>query len=167
MLIFEQLGQLEQLRDSVSPGGLMTDTTAHPQSHQNWSVNLQLLWKILIYAHASNTSDPTTDIFGPELAKDSAGYSADLSAGTITERDFALIGSAGMSGHKTVAAECVTYPPEQTQDFIQAPRQTSPTMDLSGLPDDSTMEVPSSDTLFLQLQDYGKAFEDWLSINPT
>jgi hypothetical protein len=166
MLIILQVGQLEQLRDSVSPGGLMTDTIAQgaPQSRQKWSVNLQLLWKILVYAHASNTSDPTTDIFGPELVKDSVGYSADPSAGTITERDFALIGSAGISGHKTVASECVTYPPEQTEDSIQVPSQTNLNMDLSGLP---SVEVPGGDTLFLQLQDYGRAFEDWLSINPT
>jgi hypothetical protein len=136
-------------------------------SHQKWSVNLQLLWKILVYAHASNTSDPTTDIFGPELSKDSVGYSGDPSAILITERDFALIGSAGISGHKTVAPECVTYPPEQTEEPIEAPHETSPIMDLSGLPGDPNVEFPGSDTLYLQLQDYGRAFEDWLSINPT
>lgn len=146
----------------------MTDTIAQgaPHSRQKWSVNLQLLWKILVYAHASNASDPTTDIFGPELSKDSVAYSGDPSAGTITERDFALIGSAGISGHKTVASECVTYPPEQTEDPIQAPSQTSPIMDLSGLPGDLNVEDPGNDTLFLQLQDYGRAFEDWLTINP-
>jgi hypothetical protein len=36
------------------------------------TVNLQLLWKILVYSHASNLSDPASDIFGPELAKDKA-----------------------------------------------------------------------------------------------
>jgi hypothetical protein len=132
---------------SIAPGGT--------NSRQKWSVNSQLLWKILVYAHASNTSDPASDIFGPELAKDSVGCLGDPSAGAITDRDFALIGSAGISGHKTVAPECVTYPPEQTEDPIQTPSQTSPRIDFSGLPMDANMEFSERDTLFLQLQDYG------------
>ncbi|KUM56216.1 hypothetical protein ACN42_g11006 [Penicillium freii] len=167
--IDRQVRQLQQLRGSVSSGGLMTGniTQGGTNSRQKWSVNLQLLWKILVYAHASNISDPASDIFGPELAKDSVGCSGDPSAGAITDRDFTLIGSAGISGHKTVAPECVTYPPEQTEDPIQTPSQTSPRMDFSGLPGDANMDFSGGDTLFLQLQDYGRAFEDWLSVNPT
>ncbi|CAG8017984.1 unnamed protein product [Penicillium nalgiovense] len=167
--IDRQARQLQQLRDSVSPGGLMTDNIApgRSNSRQKWSVNLQLLWKILVYSHASNLTDPASDIFGPELAKDSVGCSGDPSAGDITERDFALIGSAGISGHKTVAPECVTYPPEQTEDPIETPSQISPRMEYPGLPGDPNMEFSGGDTLFLQLQDYGRAFEDWLSVNPT
>ncbi|KAJ5346697.1 transcriptional regulator family: Fungal Specific TF [Penicillium brevicompactum] len=167
--IDRQVKQLEQLRDSVAPGGLMTDSGAFTGSHsrQKWSVNLQVLWKILVYAHASNASDPSADIFGPELAKDSIGHSGDPSAGAIKERDFSLIGSAGISGHKTVASECVTYPPEQMEDPTQAASQIPPPIDLSGLPGDPNVELAGSDTLFLQLQDYGRAFEDWLSINPS
>ncbi|KAJ5452925.1 hypothetical protein N7445_001108 [Penicillium cf. griseofulvum] len=166
--IDRQVQQLQQLRDSVSPGGLMTDNIPPGGTHsrRKWSVNLQLLWKILVYAHASNVSDPASDIFGPELAKDSVGCSGDPSTDAITERDFALIGSAGISGHKTVAPECVTYPPEQSEDPIQAPSQTSPRMDFSGISGDPSMEFSGGDTLFLQLQDYGRAFEDWLSVNP-
>ncbi|CAG7920093.1 unnamed protein product [Penicillium olsonii] len=164
-----QVGQLEKLRDSVAPGGLATDsgTPAVFHLHQKWSVNLQLLWRVLVYAHASNTSDTSSDIFGPELAKDSVGHSSDPSAGAITERDFSLIGSAGISGHQTVASECVTYPPDQLEDPTQGGGQPSPTIDISGLQGDPNVELPGSDTLFLQLQDYGRAFEDWLSINPS
>ncbi|OQD83454.1 hypothetical protein PENANT_c016G01833 [Penicillium antarcticum] len=167
-LFFQMAQQLQQLRDSVSPGGLMTasGTLGGSNQRQMWSVNLQLLWKILVYAHASKSPDSGNDIFGPELAKDSVGSSGDHSVGDITERDFTLIGSAGISGHKTVAAECVTYPPEQTEDPVQLPSQIAPTMDLSGLPDDPNVEVTTGDGLYLQLQDYGRAFEDWLSVNP-
>jgi hypothetical protein len=147
------------MTDNIAPGG--------SNSRQKWSVNLQLLWNILVYARASNTSDPTSDIFGPELAKYSVGFLGDPPVGAITDRDFALIGSAGISGHKTVAPECVTYPPEQTEDSIQAPSQASPSMEFAGLPRDPHMEFGGGDTLFLQLQDYGRAFEDWLSLNPT
>ncbi|KAJ5550125.1 transcriptional regulator family: Fungal Specific TF [Penicillium sp. DV-2018c] len=167
--IGRQANQLQQLRDSVSPGGLMTDNIASggSNSRQKWSVNLQLLWNILIYPRASNKSDPSSDIFGPELAKDSIGFLGDTPAGAITDRDFALIGSAGISGHKTVAPECVTYPPEQTEDPLQAPSQTSPSVGFAGLPREPQMDFDGADTLFLQLQDYGRAFEDWLSLNPT
>ncbi|KAJ5129603.1 uncharacterized protein N7515_005642 [Penicillium bovifimosum] len=167
--IDRQAHQLQQLRDSVSPGGLMTDNipSGGSNSRQKWSVNLQLLWNILVYPRASNTSDPNSDIFGPKLAKDSVGFLADTPPGAITDRDFALIGSAGISGHKTVALECVTYPPEQTEDPMQAPSQTSPSMEFAGLPGDPHMEPGGADALFLQLQDYGRAFEDWLSLNPT
>lgn len=164
-----QVGQLERLRDSVYHGGLMTDniTTEGPHSRQKWSVNLQLLWKILVYAHASSTSDLASDIFGPGLAKDRIGHPGDPSAGTIAERDFSFIGSAGIFGHQTVASECVTYPPDQIEDSTQPATLNSPTIDLSGLPEDPNFELPANDALFLQLQDYGRAFEDWLSINPT
>ncbi|KAJ6062991.1 hypothetical protein N7499_011850 [Penicillium canescens] len=167
--IDRQAHQLQQLRDSVSPGRPMTGNGAPGESKQRqmWSVNLQLLWKILVYAHASKSSDSGSDIFGPELSKDSVGSSGDHTVGDITERDFTLIGSAGISGHKTVAAECVTYPPEQTEDPVQAPSQIAPTMDLSGLPGDPNVDFMSGDGLYLQLQDYGRAFEDWLSVNPT
>jgi hypothetical protein len=40
-------------------------------------------------------------------------------------------------------------------------------MDLSGLPGDPNVEFTNGDGLYLQLQDYGRAFEDWLSVNPT
>ena len=147
------------MTDNIAPEGT--------NSSQKWSVNLQLLWKILVYAHAAYPSDPTSDIFGPELTKDSVGFTGNGSAAAIAERDFALIGSAGISGHKTVAPECVTYPPEHTEDPIQTPCQTSPTIDFAGLAGEPNMEFTGGDTLFLQLQDYGRAFEDWLSVNPT
>jgi hypothetical protein len=91
------------------------------------------------------------------------------SAGVIAEPDFALIGSAGLSGHKTVASECVTYPPEQAEHIPQgqnAVGQNSAPIDLSNLPEDPALDLNCGDTLFLQLQDYGRAFEDWLSVNP-
>lgn len=163
--------QLQQLRDSISPGGLMTENSAAtgPNFGQKWNVNLQLLWKILVYTHASKTNDATGDIFGPGLAKDSIEGPWLSSNNALVEPGFSLIGSAGISGHKTVASECVTYPPEQTHDPIhsdQGPAHTSPTIDLPEL-DDQHLDFDVEEALFLQLQDYGRAFEDWLSLNPT
>lgn len=122
-----------------------------------------------MYAHASKSPDHSTDIFGPILGKDSVGNFGMNSTGIIAEPDFALIGSAGLSGHKTVASECVTYPPEQEEHISQehhALGQNPAPIDLSGLPEDPALDLNCGDTLFLQLQDYGRAFEDWLSVNP-
>ena len=76
--------------------------------------------------------------------------------------DFALIGSTGISGHKTVVPECVTYPPEQTE------HQLLPSMPNS-IPEPAStyLGTTAGDTLLLQLQGYDRAFEDWLSLNPS
>ncbi|KAJ5089907.1 hypothetical protein N7532_008591 [Penicillium argentinense] len=114
--IRRQAQHLEQLRGSISPGGLMTEpgsAAGDSSGRPKWSINVQLLWKILIYPHASKSIDHTKDILGPLLANDSARSSGLSSAGGIGEPDFALIGSAGLSGHKTVASECVTFPPNK------------------------------------------------------
>ncbi|KAI9927103.1 hypothetical protein MW887_003486 [Aspergillus wentii] len=168
--IDRQVRQLQQLRDSISAGARMSDTDTPSASNHNrkWSVNLQLLWKILVYSHASRTSNPSNDIFGPGLAKDSIEYSRTSSANDMPDPDFALIGSAGISGHKAVAPELVTYPPEQIESpmHVLGSGQT-PSSDLYGSVVDPSLGVAGGDTLFLQLQDYGRAFEDWLSLNPT
>jgi hypothetical protein len=148
----------------------MTDmsTPTGPNSRQKWSVNLQLLRKILAYSQASKSSQPAGDIFGPELVKDSIA-SSDTSAGVIADPDFSLIGSAGISGHKTVAAECVTYPPEQTEHSSQLQQelgQAAPVIDFPDFTEDPNLDFTGGETLFSQLQVYEKAFGDWLSLNP-
>jgi hypothetical protein len=147
----------------------MTETGATPTKRQKWSVNLQLLWKVLVYSHASKAPSPSGDIFGPELSKDSIAYSGISSTNEISEPDFALIGSAGISGHKTVVPECVTYPPEQTEHSTQSQHelgQISQAVPMTNPAEDSGLQFVGEETLFLQMQDYGKAFEDWLSLNP-
>lgn len=147
----------------------MTGTEGTPNSRQRWSVNLQLLCKILVYSHASKAPSPVGDIFGPELAKDSIAYSGVSTTGDIAEPDFELIGSVGISGHKTVAPECVTYPPEQTEHSTQLQQelgQILPNVPVPNPAGDPNLNFASEETLFLQMQDYGKSFEDWLSLNP-
>ncbi|KAJ5899550.1 hypothetical protein N7495_004294 [Penicillium taxi] len=167
--IDRQVHQLEQLRNSISPGGLTTESiSSGSNSRRKWSVNLQLLWKIIVYTHAAKLPDSTGDIYGPVLAKDSLGSSG-VSSVNIAEPDLALIGSAGIAGHKTVASECVTYPPEQTEHAAQLHQElskTSPAMDVPNLIEDPNFEFREGEALFLQLQDYERAFEDWLSLNP-
>ncbi|KAJ5928934.1 hypothetical protein N7466_007890 [Penicillium verhagenii] len=164
--IDRQVRQLEQLRGSISPGSQTTNSSAQAISDPKWSVDLQLMWKILAYSNASRAPDPTGDIFGPILAKETTPSDSGTSpADAITDRDFTLIGSAGISGHKTVATECVTYPPEQAEHQETGPGPSA--MDFPESPKPQNLNFAGGDTLLLQLQDYDKAFEDWLSLNPT
>lgn len=138
--------------------------TPNQITRQKWSINLQLLWKILVYPHASQNPNVSEDIFGPTLAKATQSNSGMPQANSMAEPDFALIGSAGISGHKTVAPECVTYPPEQTEHSGVPPMPTS-MQEPSTRPAEDTYFNSPADTLLLQLQDYDRAFEDWLSLN--
>ena len=147
----------------------MTDmsTSTGPNYRQKWSVNLQLLQKILVYSQASKSSNPEDDIFGAELAKDS-NASSSMPSRIITDPDFSLIGSAGISGHNTVASECVTYPPEQQEHSSQLQQelgQVAPVIDLPDFTEDPNLDFTGGETLLLQLQDYEKAFGDWLNLN--
>ncbi|KAJ6095724.1 hypothetical protein N7486_006470 [Penicillium sp. IBT 16267x] len=164
-LFYQILWQLEQLRDSISPGSQTTDASISAPSGPKWSVNLHLMWKILVYSLASRAPGPNDDMFGPILAKERPSELGISSADVIAERDFTLIGLAGISGHKTVATECVTYPPEQAEH--QEASSEPSAVDFPELPRPQNLDFAVGETLLLQLQDYDKAFEDWLSLNPT
>lgn len=166
VLTSKQAKQLEQLRSSISPGDPTIGINTSVNSRRKWSVNLHLLWRILSYSHASRASHPYGDIFGPVLARETSSSLGIPSAGVIAEQDFALIGSAGISGHKTVASECVTYPPEQAEHQEEGGPKV-PAINPADLAGDPNLDFASEETLMLQLEDYDKAFEDWLSLNPS
>lgn len=79
--------------------------------------------------------------------------------------DFPLVGSAGISGHKTVAKEVVAYPPESVStppasftsgpDMHQVP--SAEPFGLIGTPAEGML----NDNLFLAPESYGRAIEDW------
>ncbi|KAL2830433.1 hypothetical protein BJY01DRAFT_118802 [Aspergillus pseudoustus] len=142
--IERQVDNLRKLRSSISAGDVQN-------SRQTWSVNIQLLWDIL---RGTPPKQIASDIFGPGLSRDSALH-GDLST---PETDFDLIGSAGISGHKTVARNLVTYfPPEQVL------QPTPP--DLSALLGDPGISLTgSTNNAFLQPQDYGRFIDNWLDL---
>ncbi|KAL3461649.1 hypothetical protein BJX64DRAFT_152259 [Aspergillus heterothallicus] len=142
--IERQVDNLRKLRSSISAGDVQN-------SRQTWSVNVQLLWDIL---RGTPPKQVASDIFGPALARDSALH-ADHST---PETDFDLIGSAGISGHKTVARNLVTYyPPEQVL------QPTPP--DLSALLGEPGIALNgSANNAFLQPQDYGRFIDNWLDL---
>lgn len=142
--IERQVENLRQLRSSISAGDVQN-------SRQTWSVNVHLLRDILISAPPKQTA---TDFFGPGLAMESALHTES----STPDPEFGLIGSAGISGHKTVARNLVTYyPPEQV--LQPTPPDMSallgePGLGLTGTPDNA----------FLQAQDYGRFIDNWLDL---
>jgi hypothetical protein len=144
--IERQVDNLGKLRNTISAGEVQN-------SRQTWSVNVHLLRDILIAAPPKQIA---ASIMGPGLATDCALQTDS----TTPEPDFELIGSAGISGHKTVARNLVTYyPPEQVL------QPTPP--DLSALLGEPGLAVAGSATAFLQPQDYGRFIDNLLNLPPT
>ncbi|KAL4922138.1 hypothetical protein BDW62DRAFT_207895 [Aspergillus aurantiobrunneus] len=142
--IERQVDNLCQLRSSIFAGDVQN-------SRQTWSVYVHLLRDILIATPAKETA---ADILGPGLAADCA-----LHADSPTpDPEFELIGSAGISGHKTVVRNLVTYyPPEQVL------QPTPP--DLSALLGERGLGfTATANNAFLQPQDYGRFIDNWLDL---
>ncbi|KAL4969947.1 Zn(II)2Cys6 transcription factor [Aspergillus stella-maris] len=142
--IARQVDNLDKLRTSITPGGVQNQ-------RQAWSINVQLLRDILISAPPKQTARA---IFGPVLA---AACAQDTNSST-PDPDFQLIGSAGISGHKTVARNLATYyPPGQVL------QPTPP--DLSALlGEPGTGLAGTANNAFFQPQDYGRFIDNWLDL---
>ncbi|KAH8702354.1 hypothetical protein BGW36DRAFT_372668 [Talaromyces proteolyticus] len=166
--IEKQVKNLLHLRNSISGSRVPNiGQQSNRNSHQGWTVNVHLLCEILEYNSASKASDPSGDIFGSGLVKDSIAYYTSTPASPTPDLDFALIGTPGLSGHKTVANELVTYPPDELQRIDPNMSQISPpNIDLSGLIGDQGFDAfDASESSFLQPQEYGRAIENWLNFN--
>lgn len=80
--------------------------------------------------------------------------------------NFPLVGSAGITGHRTVAKEIYTHPPETvtTPPAVQAeaPAAAVSSIDLDpfGMIADPTLEG-ITDHMFLEPESYGRAIEEW------
>ncbi|BCS20391.1 fungal specific transcription factor domain-containing protein [Aspergillus puulaauensis] len=150
------IDRLTRLRENVSAG----DPQAS-HSRQAWTTNAQLLWELLVYDRASRSPLPS-QLLGSTLS-DSSGR---LTARMTPDPNFPLVGSAGITGHKTVAKEIYTHPPETvtTPPAVQAeaPAAVVPSIDLDpfGMIGDPTLEG-ITDHMFLEPESYGRAIEDW------
>ncbi|KAF9883293.1 hypothetical protein FE257_003784 [Aspergillus nanangensis] len=107
--------RLHHLHESVSTS---TD-------RQSWATSARLLWELLIYDHASKPPSLPEGLFGLSLSDPQSGNPVEERVMT-PDPDFPLVGSAGISGHKTVAKEVVMYPPESvsTPDMNRHGSQT-------------------------------------------
>ncbi|KAL5341148.1 hypothetical protein BJX70DRAFT_76028 [Aspergillus crustosus] len=150
------IDRLTRLRENVSAG----DPQAS-HSRQAWTTNAQLLWELLVYDRASRSPLPSQ-----LLSKTLSDSSGRLAARMTPDPNFPLVGSAGITGHKTVAKEIYTHPPETvtTPPAVQAeaPAAAGPSIDLDpfGMISDPTLDG-ITDHMFLEPESYGRAIEDW------
>lgn len=88
-----------------------------------------------------------------------------------TTAEFDLVGSAGISGHRTVPKECPVYPPDDTATLPEQPSEAPdigfeealPSTDLYRYLDG--VEVDSNyEGLSFQAHDFSRVIEDWMNI---
>ncbi|KAL2819810.1 hypothetical protein BJX63DRAFT_445354 [Aspergillus granulosus] len=150
------IDRLTRLRENVSAG----DPQAS-HSRQAWTTNAQLLWELLVYDRASRSPSPS-----PILGTTLSDSSERLTARMTPDPNFPLVGSAGITGHKTVAKEIYTHPPETVTTppavEAEAPAAAVSSIDLDpfGMISDPTLEG-ITDHMFLEPESYGRAIEDW------
>jgi hypothetical protein len=148
-----------------SPGSAGTGSQT---AQQSFSIDAQLLWDMLIYERAGRvgaTADQS--MFG-----DSA--STDITQAATTRAEFDLVGSAGISGHKSAPKETPAYAPN---DAATSPRilGSTPTArqrgaEMVGSAEnryfDSVGGLGDQENWFLQPDDFGRAIESWLNFDP-
>lgn len=152
------------------------DGNSSPHDRDSFSIDAQLLWDILVYERAGR----------PDAGADQSIFGKTLKPGTKSREDdddvraaaeFDLVGSAGISGHKSVSKETPAYAPNE-----DAPAPSSSPLGVmeSGMGamgeggdamavsvEDRFFEgiggVDGEEHLFLQANDFGKAIDTWLS----
>ncbi|KAF7556182.1 hypothetical protein G7Z17_g1622 [Cylindrodendrum hubeiense] len=126
----------------------------------DFSIDAQLLWDILIYEQAGrHNAAVDQSMFGESLKGETAHSENDLSLAAAN-----LVGSAGISGHKTVPAKYVVppyapseggTPPRMTDQRTPAADRVVETRVFEGL------GAPRDHDSFLQASDFNKAIENW------
>jgi len=89
-----------------------------------------------------------------------------------TTAEFDLVGSAGISGHKTVPKDSPAYPPDDAATPLDhassgpgtAPEATSGVADAERYVDGIGAES-NYEGLYFQADDFSRAIDDWMSIN--
>jgi hypothetical protein len=121
----------------------------------------KLLQDLLIYPSVPRHEvEHREDMFGTSLCA-----IADSEHGRDPENstDYNLVGSVGISGHKTVCNEIPAYAPQTAA----TPRDTA--VAVPYLFDERNVEagegVSSYEALFLQADDFGRAIDEWMSFN--
>lgn len=90
--------------------------------------------------------------------------------------EFAMVGSAGISGHKTALKEISAYAPNDNDPFEPLKTLAIPTS--AGVPEEGQntpkdrlfedlvdMNMMDQSNLFLQAEDFGRAMNDWINFD--
>lgn len=135
-----------------------SDNNSHTQQ---WSIDAKLLWDLLIYERAGKEDGkPDQSIFAPPLTS----TIVDGAHGVGATIEFNLVGSAGISGHRSVPQEIPVYAPGERPGNLG---YEALSMDFDASINDGPFEMPSlmnnQEMTFLQFNDFGRAIDSWLN----
>ena len=138
---------------ATNPGG-----NSNFVPRQSLSIDSELLWDLLIYESAGRDDEsPRHSIFASSLVQLPTIRRDDAAA-----EEYDLVGSAGISGHKTVPKESPVYAPEEVAGHLDG-APVAPWAEngfMSGVDEESNYEA-----LLLQPNDFGWAIDDWMSFH--
>lgn len=165
-----QAQNLRKLQDSITMIPSVSGQGTHASEPQmSWSIDAQLLWDILIYEKAVRSNAAADkSLFGEPITLEADQREQDIS-------EFAMVGSAGISGHKTVPKEVTAYAPEDNGSNIRINHSSTPAGTMVGglnVAEDRFFEsfgdmnqMMGEDNSFLQAEDWGKAIDNWFNFD--
>lgn len=150
----------------------MNDLEPEGSKEQTWSIDAALLWEILVYEKAGNSSssENLSSVFGDSLLPTTSV--PEMEAGEV-ETEFDLIGSEGIAGHKTVYKETPLHAPGQDATLLDSsgplPRATSVPQVGHGERSPSFPEAmgrtQSPPSFFLGADAYNRTIDAWLDLD--
>ncbi|KAM0421177.1 hypothetical protein ACHAPT_011069 [Fusarium lateritium] len=154
---------IRKLQDSITTQGSPLGETSQP-----WSINAQLLWDILVYDKAGREN----------ASADRSMFEAVITSEVDQQHDvaeYALVGSAGMSGHKTALSEISAYAPQDSDPYeplatLATPRvrERGPgVLNERGFEAFGDLNSMDQGDFFLQAEDFGRAVNDWINFDMT
>lgn len=158
-----QAQNLLKLQASIASAHSPSSRGPEDRVEGGFSIDAQLLWDILIYEQAGlHNATADQSMFGESLKSERAHSENDLSLAAAN-----LVGSAGISGHKTVPAKYIV-PPYAPSEGGTPPRMTDRMVsDVEKLVESRAFQGLGevNDHSFLQASDFNKAIENWWDVD--
>ncbi|KAH8661155.1 hypothetical protein BGZ61DRAFT_539809 [Ilyonectria robusta] len=159
--VFSMTQNLRKLQDSITT--VPSPSQSGRPGEFSWSVDAQLLWYILIYEKAGRR-DAAADrsMFSDAITQEAENREQDVA-------EFAMAGSAGISGYKIVARENSAYAPEDDDAYHRLNKLTTPVgaaVEGFNVAEDhmfegvGDMNMVDQGSFFLQAEDFGRAIND-------
>ncbi|KAF5577038.1 polyketide synthase [Fusarium pseudocircinatum] len=164
----EKTQKLRKLQDSITTVPASSDQRG---TRRSWSIDVQLLWELLVYEKAGrDTNSSDKSMYDDIITLDAEHGGQDVGG------DFAIVGSAGISGHKGALREISAYAPQDKDPYETLGNLATPSRDRSimqesnifgdrncdNLPD---LGLVDQDNFLLQAEDFGRAVNDWMSLD--
>ncbi|KAI5464344.1 hypothetical protein BGZ63DRAFT_350398, partial [Mariannaea sp. PMI_226] len=155
--IFSMTQNLRKLRDSITTAPTMGPQDT--QSQRPWSIDAQLLWDILIFEKAGRSNASTDRSLFDDVITPDSKHPQDVV-------ECALVGSAGVSGHKTAWRQFAAYAPQDNDPYTPLFKIDTPGT-VSGVDERifeglGNMDAMDQGDYLLQAEDFGRAVKQFL-----